>query len=157
MRLKEFKTKISEGMSFSAVKYNKEKGYWASALDAGDMYEPAAYGPDPISDPKYNPDFKPEWDLHLSNVNMRDVFHVLGYDVEDTAPINEFIAQTVQFLRKSIDKRSPEEPDDVTRHDGGGAFIDVGKREGYYQDVVMRMAKIARIGKERGATHVYAG
>ena len=146
-------------MSFSATAFNKEKGYWDSLTGGEPHYEPYFYDRDwPYDkDPKPNPDFKPEEELSLSNANMRDVMDKLGYDAEDTLPINEFIAKATQFLQGSIDKPSPEEPDDVTKHDGGGAFIDVGKREGYYQDVVMRMAKIARIGKERGATHVYTG
>ncbi len=31
-----------------------------------------------------------------------------------------------------------------------------GKREGYFNDVIMRMNKIARDGKRMGATHVGA-
>jgi hypothetical protein len=35
-------------------------------------------------------------------------------------------------------------------------MIDVGRREGYDNETIMRMVKIASLGKERGATHVSA-
>jgi hypothetical protein len=35
-------------------------------------------------------------------------------------------------------------------------LIGGGKREGYFNEVIMMMNQIARTGKERGATHVWA-
>ena len=87
---------------------------------------------------------------------MREVMDALGYDADDTIPVDEFIGKATQFLKQSIGKQSPAQPDQIDQRQGGGAFIDAGKPEGYYQKAVMAMSKIARIGKARGATHVIA-
>ena len=130
-------------MSFSARKFDKQKGYYYPVTGDQPRYEPDFYKTDwPYDkDPKPNPDYNPEEDLSLSNASI---------------PIDEFIGRATQFLKKSIGKLSPEQPDQVDQKDGGGAFIDAGKPEGYFQKVIMAMSKIARIGKERGATHVVA-
>lgn len=153
---------IIESMSFSAGHKDQEKGYWTSDTDSGDRYEPDFYKNDwPYDkDPKPGKDYNPELDLNLANTNMRQVFDELGYstDIEESPPIdiNEFIGRTTQWLKKAIDKPSPEEPTTVDRSGGGATMISGGKPEGYFNEVIMRMNKIARIGKERGATHVWA-
>ena len=160
MRYQEFnKTQtIRESMSFSARKFDKEKGYYYPVTGDQPRYEPDFYQTDWPYDkaPTPNPDYNPEEDLSLSNANMREVMDALGYDAEDNIPIDEFIGKATQFLKKSIGKLSPAEPDQVDQKAGGGAFIDAGKPEGYFQKAVMAMSKIARIGKERGGTHVTA-
>jgi len=111
MRYQEFnKTqKISESMSFSARKFDKEKGYYYPVTGDQPKYEPDFYKRDwPYDkDPKPNPDYDPEEDLSLSNANMREVMDALGYDTEDTIPIDEFIGKATQFLKQSIGKQSP--------------------------------------------------
>jgi hypothetical protein len=160
MRYQEFnKTQaIRESMSFSARKQDPKTKAFMPVTGDQPRYEPDFYKPDwPYDkDPKPNPDYNPEEDLSLSNANMREVMDTLGYDAEDSIPIDEFIGRATQFLKKSIGKLSPEQPDQVDQRDGGGAFIDAGKPEGYFQKVILAMSKIARIGKERGATHVVA-
>ena len=71
-------------------------------------------------------------------------------------PIDEVIGRSTQWLKKAIGKPSPEEPTTVDKSGGGATMISGGKREGYFNDVIMGMNKIARIGKENGATHVWA-
>ncbi len=145
-------------MSFSARKQNPKTKAYEPVTGDQPRYEPDFYKTDwPYDkDPKPNPDYNPEEDLSLSNANMREVMDTLGYDAEDTIPIDEFIGRATQYLKKSIGKPSPAQPDQVDQRDGGGAFIDAGKPEGYFQKVIMAMSKIARIGKGRGATHVVA-
>ena len=153
---------IIESMSFSAGHKDQEKGYWTSDTDSGDRYEPDFYKTDwPYDkDPKPGKDYNPELDLNLANANMREVFATLGYptDLEDSPPfpIDEFIGRTTQWLQKNIGKRSAEEPTTVDQNPGGPTMISGGKPEGYFNEVIMRMNKIARIGKDKGATHVWA-
>jgi len=161
MRFRELVQAIQESMSFTAGAKGKD-GYWRASVDSGDRYHPDVYKADyPYdADPKPNPDYKPELDLNLANANMRQVFDELGYstDIEDSPPIdiNEFIGRTTQWLKKAINKPSPEEPTTVDRSGGGATMISGGKPEGYFNEVIMRMNKIARIGKQHGATHVWA-
>ena len=152
---------IIESMSFSAGHKDKEKGYWTSDTDPGSRYGDEFYKTDWPYDkePPDNPDYDPELDLNLANANMRQVFDELGYgdDVEGmNIPIDEFIGRSTQWLRKAINKRSPEEPTTVDKSGGGATMISGGKREGYFNEVIMLMNKIARTGKQRGATHVWA-
>ena len=111
-------------------------------------------------DPTPNPSYKPELDLNLANANMRQVFAELGYptDLEeaDPFPIDEFIGRTTQWLQKAIDKQSPEEPTTIDNNPGGPTMISGGKPEGYFNMAIKDMNKIARAGKEAGATHIWA-
>jgi hypothetical protein len=158
MRIREVAKAIKEGVDFNAGHLNKEKGYWTSDTDSGQRYKDEFYGPDsdPYAEPEYHPDYKPELDLHLTGSSMGQVFAELGYDSEAHPPIDEFIARTTQWLQKAIGKPSPEEPTTIDKSGGGATMISGGKREGYFNDVIMRMNKIARYGKENGATHVWA-
>jgi len=162
MRFRELVQRIQESMSFMAGAKDKEKGYWRAMIDSGDRYHPDVYKADyPYdADPKPNPDYKPELDLTLANANMREVFAELGYgtDLEDmpNIPIDEFIARTTQWLQKAIGKPSPEQEPEVDATPGGATMIRGGKPEGYFNQVIKQMNHIARVGKENGATHVWA-
>ena len=153
---------INESMNFSAGKKDDKTGYWSSSVDSGDRYAPEVYRNDfPMDkDPTPNPDYKPELDLNLANANMRQVFDELGYptDLEDQSPfpIDEFIGRTTQWLQKAIDKPSPEEPTRVDKSPGRPTMISGGKPQGYYNSVIKSMNHIARVGKQAGATHVWA-
>jgi hypothetical protein len=126
------------------------------------MYEPDAYKADYPYDkiPKQNPDYNADLDLTLSNASMRQVFDELGYgtDLEDmpNIPIDEFIAKTTQWLQKAIGKLSPKEPATIDKSGGGATMISGGKPEGYFNRVIKQMNYIARDGKQKGATHVWA-
>lgn len=152
---------LIESMSFMAGAKGKDN-MWRSVVDSGDRYHADVYKADyPYdADPKPNPDYKPELDLTLANANMRQVMDELGYptDLEDASPfpIDEFIAKTTQWLQKAIDKPSPEEKPTVDKNPGGVAMISGGKPSGYYNQVIKQMNYIARIGKQNGATHVWA-
>ena len=156
MRFRELVQAIQESMSFSAGAKGKDN-MWRQSVESGDRYHPDVYKADyPYdADPKPNPDYKPELDLTLSNANMRQVFDELGYptDLEDVPPfpIDEFIAKTTQWLQKAIGKPSPEE-----KPQQDGNIISGGKPEGYYNQVIKSMNHIARVGKQNGATHVWA-
>ena len=161
MRIKDLDESLIESMSFSAGHQDKEKGYWVSDTEPGSPYGDEFYKTDWPYDkePPENPKYKPDLDLNLANSNMRQVYGELGYsdDVEGmNIPVDEFIGRSTQWLKKAIGKPSAEEPTTVDKSGGGATMISGGKREGYFNDVIMRMNKIARLGKENGATHVWA-
>ena len=161
MRFRELVQAIQESMSFSAGAKGKDN-MWRQSVESGDRYHPDVYKADyPYdADPKPNPDYKPELDLTLSNANMRQVFDELGYptDLEDVPPfpIDEFIARTTQWLQKAIGKPSPEQKPDIVKQPYGATMISGGKPEGYFNRIIKRMNEIARTGKAKGATHVWA-
>ena len=98
MRYQEFnKTQaIRESMSFSARKQDPKTKAFMPVTGDQPRYEPDFYKPDwPYDkDPKANPDYNPEEDLSLSNANMREVMDTLGYDAQDSIPIDQFIGST---------------------------------------------------------------
>jgi hypothetical protein len=59
-------------------------------------------------------------------------------------------------LQKNIGKLSPEIKPQIAKRPHGATMIGGGKPEGYYNRIIKRMNEIARIGKENGATHVWA-
>ena len=138
MRAKDF---ITEGASMNAYhKHPKDDKLWTF---------PDAYADDPSVETPY-----------MSNASMRQFLDALGYDpdFEEASPVpaKEFIARTTQWLQKHIGKLSPEEPTTVDKSGGGATMISGGKPEGYYNEVIKRMNHIARVGKQNGATHVWA-
>ena len=160
MKIKELG--LAESMSFAAGHKDKEKGYWTSDTDPGNIYGDEFYkNSDKYmhsdEEPPANPDYDEDLDLNLSNHNMRQVFDEPGYgNPDDSISIDEFIGKTTQWLKQHIGKRSKEEPTTVDKSGGGATMISGGLPEGYFNRVIMRMNSIARTGKERGATHVWA-
>ena len=157
MRFVEFK--LHESMSFHAYKRDPEKGYFRMVTGDQERYQDEVYKSDFAGDPKdyINPDYDPEHDLNLSNANAAEVFDVLGYDVYfGSVYIDEFNASATQVLQKNIGRPSQAQEPETEKTPGGMTMTSGGKREGYYNDVIMRMNKIARDGKRMGATHVGA-
>jgi len=151
--------KISESMSFHAYKKNPGENYFSMVTGDEDQYSDQVYKTDFDGDPKdfMNPKYNPQHDLNLSNHNAGEVFDVLGYDVyAGSIPIDEFIARATQWLQRNIGKPSQAQEPNVDKTPGGMTMTSGGKREGYFNDVIMRMNKIARDGKSMGATHVGA-
>ena len=158
MRFNEIK-QIYESMSFHAYKKKPGNTYFSMVTGDEDQYKDEVYKTDFDGDPAdfKNPNYNPEHDLNLSNHNAGEVFDVLGYDVyAGSIPIDEFIARDTQWLQKNIGKPSAQEPTTVDKRPDGPTIYSGGKPEGYFNDVIMRMNKIARDGKQMGATHVGA-
>ena len=146
-------------MSFHAYKKKPGNTYFSMVTGDEDQYKDEVYKTDFDGDPAdfKNPNYNPEHDLNLSNHNAGEVFDVLGYDVyAGSIPIDEFIARATQWLQKNIGKPSAQEPTTVDKRPDGPTIYSGGKPEGYFNDVIMRMNKIARDGKQMGATHVGA-
>jgi hypothetical protein len=141
-------SKITETMSFHAYKKKPGDTYFSMVTGDEDQYKDEVYKRDFDGDPK---------DFQNPNYNAGEVFDELGYDVyAGSIPIDEFIARATQWLQKNIGRPSPEQEPQVDKTPGGMTSISGGKREGYFNDVIMRMNKIARDGKSMGATHVGA-
>ena len=158
MRFNEIK-QIYESMSFHAYKKKPGNTYFSMVTGDEDQYKDEVYKTDFDGDPAdfKNPNYNPEHDLNLSNHNAGEVFDVLGYDVyAGSIPIDKFIARATQWLQKNIGKPSAQEPTTVDKRPDGPTIYSGGKPEGYFNDVIMRMNKIARDGKQMGATHVGA-
>ena len=158
MRFNEIK-QIYESMSFHAYKKKPGNTYFSMVTGDEDQYKDEVYKTGFDGDPKdfINPNYNPDHDLNLSNHNAGEVFDVLGYDVyAGSIPIDEFIARATQWLQKNIGKPSAQEPTTVDKRPDGPTIYSGGKPEGYFNDVIMRMNKIARDGKQMGATHVGA-
>ena len=158
MRLVELDN-INESMSFHAYKKDPKDNYFSMVTGDEDRYQDTVYKTDFDGNPNdfLNPKYNPQHDLNLSNANAREVFDELGYDMDSgSVPIDEFIARATQWLQKNIGKPSPEQEPEVEKTPGGMTSVSGGKREGYFNDVIMRMNRIARDGKAMGATHVGA-
>jgi len=151
---------LNESMEFSAGHKDKKDGYWSSDTDPGSRYGADFYKnidkyTDSNTEPPLNPKFDPDLNLTLANANMYEVMSELGYDPDIEAPIDEFIGKTTHWLKQHIGKLSAEEPSTTEKGSQGATMISGGKREGYFNEIIMAMNKIARIGKQRGATHVW--
>lgn len=156
---------------------------WTDELDRENVDWEKYHGDyDHEYEPPTNPEFRPDLDLNLSNGNMVYIFRdVLGYQMDPDdhgfhIPIDHFLTKAQMWLQKQVGQTTPEvptqeEPREFKRQvttdpetgvpaiSGGyqGArMINVGRREGYDNETVMRMVKIANLGKEMGATHVSA-
>ena len=139
MKLVEFFTALTESMDFYAGTLEKRED--------GLTYSNSVIG-----------DYGSEMELNVSNGNAFSIMKELGYVMDDysiTVPIDEFIAVTTQWLQKNIGKRSAEVPTTVDKTPGRATFYDMGKREGYFNEKIMQMNKMAREGMRKGATHVW--
>ncbi len=157
---KKKKKKIKETMDFNAGVEAKPMHF--SPVTGGqsryDLSNPPADDPwYHDSDPPLNPNFKPDEEMNVANANAHEIANMLGLnDAEDVhMPIDQFIAIATQWLKMHIGKRSAEEPPMIHRDPGYATMVKGGKREGYFNEQIMRMVRIAKIGKERAATHVW--
>ncbi len=97
---------------------------------------------------------------YMSNASMRQFLSALGYpaDFEDMSavPIDEFIGVSTQWLKKNIDKQSPEEEPTVDKQPGGPTMISGGRPEGYMNQLVKLHNELARKIKAKypEVTHV---
>lgn len=164
---------LMESMDLAPVTKKKHKkfpqGVWSSAFPNDwtqyyDIDEVQRQGktfmdyeyPD---EPPKNPNFREDLELNLSNANMVHIMSdVLGFPGDSREgfliPINEFIARATQWLQRSVGKLSSEVPTEITKGEGGPTMIDVGRREGYENQNILQAVKIAREGKQMGATHI---
>ena len=154
MRFKEV-NQIVESMSFHAYK-KREDGVFTPVTGDESKFQDKVYARDFDGDAFdfLNPDYNQDHALNLANANARLVMDAIGYDEDDTPPIDEFIARTTQWLQKNIGNSSPEEPSQTDKTPGGMTTVSGGRDEGYLNQVVKKMNAIARDGKKLGATHV---
>lgn len=170
MLIKAEKSPIKESMDFNAGKLDKDRlegypeGVWSGVLGKELYYD---FSKPPWNDPKYgggpnqdeppfNPRYAPEENMNVSNHSADLIAQELGFsDADFHMEINEFLAYATQWLRQHIGKQTREEPVEVDRRPDRATMVTGGRREGYFNEAIMRMVKLARLGKERGATHVW--
>lgn len=154
---------------------------WTSDVDKAKV-DYARYHSDFDYEPPENPNYRPDLDLNLSNRNMFYVMtDVLGFPIEEGdygyhIPIDIFLTKAQIWLQKQVGQTTPEFPSQQTQRgfkrevttdpetgvptisgsSKGARMIDVGRREGYDEQTIMRMVKIASLGREMGATYVTA-
>jgi len=103
-----------------------------------------------------NPDYRPELEINLSNCNMcmvlRDTLGLNGDSSEGFfVEIDVFINLATNWLKRNFGKQSAE-----VESTQDGRVVECGRREGYENQAIHRMVKVAREGRERGATHISA-
>ena len=85
---------------------------------------------------------------HLSNASARMVLDTLGLDsyFEEAGPIelDKFINISTQLLRKNLDKQSAEIPTTSDENPDGPTMVNVGREEGYMNNMIMAFNKEAR-------------
>jgi len=125
---------------------------WTSPYIYGDGF---IYDPETDMDDYGNPDYRPQYDLNLSNSNACSIMNILGFKADEYdyhIEINEFIAVARQWLIKNFGKLSEE-----IKAVQEGNVVYGGKTEGYFNTRIHAMVVLAKEGKEMGATHVSLG
>lgn len=124
---------------------------------------PENWDEDPIRRP--NPDYVPDAGMNLSNANADALFAALGLplDAEEGAgdfAIDAVIAACIRWTAKANFVATPEIAPSVSRASSGGTLgatmIDCGRREGYLNDKVAALHRLAVEGRKRGATIICA-
>lgn len=100
--------------------------------------------------------------LNLSGSNASHVIRALGFQVQEGPSMEEveidcFANRCSSYLRNHLGNPDPEVPGYVDRAPGKATVYSFGRDEGYLMDRIHRLAQLAREGKARGATHIYAG
>lgn len=160
------KSSIVESMDLMPVAAKSDPKYgtvWSSVLPDNPYYLYDPKDPHGLKDtnkePEKNPDYDPDYEFSLSNHNMEAMFDELGIpgDGEDYhTPIDQFIALATQWLKKHIGKRTGKEEPTVSSASDQPTMITGGRPEGYFNEKIIRAVRIAKIGKENGATHISA-
>jgi hypothetical protein len=111
--------------------------------------------------PPANPDYRPELDISLSNRNAAFVITSLGYKMEEnyhwSAPIDDVIATCEAYVFACArNGKTPGILPSVHSWHGQMPVFNNGVRDGYVEEKAALIAKMAREGLKRGATHVTA-
>ena len=172
MLIKAEKSPVKESMDFGVGKAENDPKYgqiWSSVLGGESKYDFSQHPwndhsyngwndeTDSYDDPPVNSKYNSDEELNVANTSADEIAQELGFEDAESMhiSIDQFLAITTQWLKKNIGKRSSEQEVKVDPNPGGPTMVTGGKREGYFNEVIMKMSKIARIGKERGATHVW--
>lgn len=150
-------------MPVSSKNHPKFGTVWSSVFPDNDYYVSNSEDPHGLNDtneePKKNPDYNPDYEFNLSNHNMEAMFDELGFLKDgDTyhIPIDQFISICTQWLKQHIDRRTDKEEPTVSSASDQPTMITGGRPEGYFNEKIIQAVKIARMGKEKGATHMSA-
>lgn len=98
--------------------------------------------------------------VNLCNANGRDMLLALGLAPDPDGgilPAKAFKALVTAALRRRLGTRSPEIAARIERGTGGATMMFLGRREGYIEDRLGDLARLAVRGLAGGATHVAWG
>jgi hypothetical protein len=146
-------------MQFSAVK-SATDSIAATAIrvfrdELVESFYPGGWMPDADGIP--NPHYRADLDINLSNANAGDVAHALGWRIVGgylEVPISQAIEDCTAYLKRHIGRQSPAVPPRMLRD--GPLLIECGRREGYLEQTIHRIALMLRVANQRGATHLTA-
>jgi hypothetical protein len=97
-------------------------------------------------------------DLFVINVceaNARDILNTLGFAVEGKPVAIGVFAQLISnTLRKHLNHKSPLCEQVELIEPGKMTIIHMGRREGYIEEKIFELAKLAHRAKDAGATHI---
>jgi hypothetical protein len=95
-------------------------------------------------------------DINVANSNACDLLEAMGLPREDYVggelSIDRFINRCRNRLRAGIGKRSPDLETIIMKEPGKATFYDCGRREGYIEEKLLTLVKMAEEGKTLGAT-----
>jgi hypothetical protein len=94
-------------------------------------------------------------ELNVSNANGHELLLVLGLAPEPCGelPIATFRNLVTASLRRHLGRRSPARPGHVDSS-GGATVIHPARREGYVEERLSDLARVAAAGQAAGATHL---
>ena len=94
--------------------------------------------------------------LNLANRNAGWVLDALGLPHEPTGEIEctKLANLCTAWLRANLGERSPEIETVVTVGIAGATMIDCGLREGYLNERIQQLGRLAREAAAIGATHI---
>lgn len=106
-----------------------------------------------------NPDYVPDAGMDLSCANADALFAALGLPLADGPSrfaIDEVVTAAVRWQAKADFVASAEIPASVSTGARGATIIDCGRREGYLNEKVAMLHRLAVEGRKLGATWLCA-
>ncbi len=100
-----------------------------------------------------------EDEISLSNANGVDVLLAIGLEPEPAGiiPLSAFAGLITAALRRHLDRRSPAIETTSDCAPGRLTMIECGRREGYIEAQLGRLARLSQTGVTVGATHICWG
>ncbi len=100
-----------------------------------------------------------EDEISLSNANGVDVLLAIGLEPEPAGivPLSAFAGLITAALRRHLGRRSPAIEPTSDGAPGRLTLIECGRREGYIEAQLGRLARLSQTGVVLGATHISWG
>ncbi len=96
-------------------------------------------------------------EINVSNANGADLLLAIGLDPYadySPMPIDAFSAIVTAALRRRLDQRSPELETGIDQQPGRMTIINCGRREGYIEERLGKLAALVQQSRAADATHI---